>query len=340
MADKKKCFVISPIGQPGDEAREHSDDVFDYIIKPAMEEVGMGVYRGDHDQKVGKITEHIFDSILNDDLCIVILSFQNPNVYYELAVAQCAARPVIILNLKGNPLPFDIKDLRVIEYTLRPRMIQEKTYVKQIVEMVQNIKALNWVVKVPFGNGLAPLGGNRSDFRVHERFENLGPSPFWLELFGKATGTIDISGITLRTFTGIVEFRDILKSRAAAGCLIRIMCLDSENLALSYYMNPKIHKQPGSEIVAAEQSRDYFQKLAAEQPGIQFQTMRIGCHHQQMFRVDGLMFSALVMFSEGTKRSPLIECRSPSPLFDILRIEFDSLWKANAEASPVDSSPH
>ena len=32
----KKCFVISPIGPPDSEIREHADDVFEYIIKPAM----------------------------------------------------------------------------------------------------------------------------------------------------------------------------------------------------------------------------------------------------------------------------------------------------------------
>jgi len=45
----KKCFVISPIGQSGSEVREHADDVFDFIIKPAMAEVGIAVYRADHD---------------------------------------------------------------------------------------------------------------------------------------------------------------------------------------------------------------------------------------------------------------------------------------------------
>jgi hypothetical protein len=35
----------------------------------------------------------MYDSILKDDLLIAILTFQNPNVYYELAIAHAAARP-------------------------------------------------------------------------------------------------------------------------------------------------------------------------------------------------------------------------------------------------------
>ena len=41
-------------------------------------------------------------SILGDDLCIAVITGQNPNVFYELAIAQCAARPVIILVEKGQ----------------------------------------------------------------------------------------------------------------------------------------------------------------------------------------------------------------------------------------------
>ena len=29
-----KCFVISPIGQPGTAVREHADDVFECVIVP------------------------------------------------------------------------------------------------------------------------------------------------------------------------------------------------------------------------------------------------------------------------------------------------------------------
>jgi hypothetical protein len=36
----RRCFVISPIGMEGSQEREHADDVFDYIIKPALEAAG------------------------------------------------------------------------------------------------------------------------------------------------------------------------------------------------------------------------------------------------------------------------------------------------------------
>jgi len=37
----KRCFVISPIGEEGSDVRKHADDVFDYLIEPAMKECGI-----------------------------------------------------------------------------------------------------------------------------------------------------------------------------------------------------------------------------------------------------------------------------------------------------------
>ena len=78
----QRCFVISTIGDEGSEVREHSGDVFDFIIKPVMDELGIQAYRSDHAHGISKISEQMFQSILNDDLCIAVLTFSNPNVYY------------------------------------------------------------------------------------------------------------------------------------------------------------------------------------------------------------------------------------------------------------------
>ena len=47
---KRRCFVISPIGAERSEVREHADDVFEFIIKPAMDQLGINAYRSDHAQ--------------------------------------------------------------------------------------------------------------------------------------------------------------------------------------------------------------------------------------------------------------------------------------------------
>jgi hypothetical protein len=333
----KRCFVISPIGAAGSEVREHADDVFHYIIKPAMEEVGLGVYRADHDPQAGRITDHMFDSILKDDLCIAVLSFQNPNVYYELAVAQSAARPVIILNLKGNPLPFDIKDLRVIEYDFRPKAIIEKVYVRQIVEMVQNLAARNWTVPVPFGTGLSPLGRTRGDFVYHGRVDDHGRTDEWMEWLAGARHHLDLSGINLRYWSGMPGFRKLIERVARDGCAVRFLLMHPDNPALAQYFNPQISLGGPRAGPSTTEAIAYFRDLTACHPNVRVRQMRTGTHHQQVVRIDERLYAALVMYSETTRRCPLIECSAPSTFFQMMVGEFDALWDANAEpAGPAE----
>jgi O-acetyl-ADP-ribose deacetylase (regulator of RNase III) len=76
---------------------------------------------------------------------VVLLTGFNPNVFYELAVAQSAARPVVILIEKGLPLPFDVKDLRCIQYEMVPiSRLVKGTYADRVQEMLEEIKRQGW----------------------------------------------------------------------------------------------------------------------------------------------------------------------------------------------------
>ena len=125
----RKCFVISPIGEEGSKIRQHADDVYEFIIEPALKHFNIEPIRSDKIHETGKISNQIYNAIQTNDLCIVVLSFDNPNVFYELAVAQCAVRPVIILIEEGNKLPFDIQDERSVFYNLGARAFKEKIFI-------------------------------------------------------------------------------------------------------------------------------------------------------------------------------------------------------------------
>lgn len=141
---KKRCFVISPIGKEGSDVRKHADDVFEHLIHPAMRECGIEPIRADHLDSPGRISEQMFRAILDYDFCVVVLTGHNPNVFYELAVAQAAKRPVILLIKSGQDLPFDIKDLRCINYDLDNQSIRERAHIAQLVKFVETIRVANW----------------------------------------------------------------------------------------------------------------------------------------------------------------------------------------------------
>ena len=73
-----------------------------------------------------------------------MLTYENPNVYYELAVAQSACRPVVIMIEKGSSLPFDVKDFRVLTYDLRITVYKDKTHINRLIGMLAELKQAGW----------------------------------------------------------------------------------------------------------------------------------------------------------------------------------------------------
>jgi hypothetical protein len=111
---KKKCFVISPIGEEGSEMRERSDKVLEHIIKPPVEECGYECMRADEISEPGIITSQIIQHLIDDDLIIADLTGRNPNVYYELAVRHVVRKPIVQVIQAGESIPFDVAGTRTI----------------------------------------------------------------------------------------------------------------------------------------------------------------------------------------------------------------------------------
>ena len=44
---RRRCFVISPIGEEGSNVRAHADDVLEFIIKPALAKCDLVAVRSD-----------------------------------------------------------------------------------------------------------------------------------------------------------------------------------------------------------------------------------------------------------------------------------------------------
>jgi|SRR4051794_19999714 hypothetical protein len=115
--DKKRCFVISPMGEEGSEERKRADLVLRYVIRrPLVDEYR--VSRADDDTNPGAITPRVIQSILEADLIVADITSGNANVFYELAIAHGYDKPTIHVMASGTKPPFDVKDLRVIDYDL------------------------------------------------------------------------------------------------------------------------------------------------------------------------------------------------------------------------------
>jgi hypothetical protein len=74
----------------------------------------LSVVRADAIDKPGVITKQIIEYLVKSRLVIVDLSFNNPNVFYELAIRHMMRLPVVQLIRSGDRIPFDINQMRTI----------------------------------------------------------------------------------------------------------------------------------------------------------------------------------------------------------------------------------
>lgn len=70
--------------------------------------------RIDEESEMPRIMPELILQLSRCAFCIVDLSYEKANVYYELGYADGAKTPVIVTARKGTPLPFDVKDIPVL----------------------------------------------------------------------------------------------------------------------------------------------------------------------------------------------------------------------------------
>jgi hypothetical protein len=131
--------VISPFGENADEEK-HFKQVLKHLIKHVLEPKDYVVKRFDEIDESGLITNQVIERLLDDDLVVADLTNRNPNVYYELAVRHAARKPVIHIIQADQELPFDLKNLRIVKYSLAdPDALEDAR--SDVVRKVEAIEA-------------------------------------------------------------------------------------------------------------------------------------------------------------------------------------------------------
>ncbi len=113
---KKKCFIITPIGEEKSEIRKKAEQVIE-TIRPVLKRKGY-ISKAAHEiAEPNIIIDDIVQHLLTDDLVVANLTGLNANVMYELSIRHLTGKPVICLIEKGTTkLPFDIQESRSFFY--------------------------------------------------------------------------------------------------------------------------------------------------------------------------------------------------------------------------------
>jgi hypothetical protein len=273
----------------------------------------------------------MFDAILTYDLCIAVLTGANPNVYYELAIAQAAARPVVVMLEKGQLLPFDIKDLRCVAYDLKPRTMHERVYVKEIVDHIRALEATGWRGRVPFGD-LSPLGGRSRDEAIDivERATHFRTPENAIAMFEGCTERIELMGVTLGFYRRIDGIFDLLRARADAGCVVRALLMHPENPSFREFNNESIRSESFAHTVqAADEMFRNLARLGDQSGNVAVRRMRRGFQSGRLARTDREAIFMPYLFAQKAYKTPLVRCLRGSEVYEWLGEEFEALWGLN-----------
>jgi hypothetical protein len=66
----------------------------------------------------GRITDDILSGLQESSLCIADVTGNNPNVMWETGYAMALGKPTILIGQQVEQLPFDLKDHRILPYSL------------------------------------------------------------------------------------------------------------------------------------------------------------------------------------------------------------------------------
>jgi hypothetical protein len=313
------------------------DTVFHCIIEPALSD-RYEVIRGDHVARPGRITNQFVEDIIENDLIVCVLTGNNPNVYYELGIAESAARPIIVLRHRGDDVPFDVKDVRFIEYDLDPRRIYDRYYVEIFQRAEKELSpGENFDGKVPFAPHLTPLGRERLNFTVAERYDLLSPQV--LEILSGAEERFFFSGVSLRGWMANEGFVSLLQTKAQHGVKCRILIMGYDNPAVSQMLNRGIENQ---EERIRRNIKETYEILKGKQqaaPHLEVRMVQRGIVYQQMSMSERSMIWAPHLYCKQTGQSPAVRVdtgRLPlrqsglENLYVAMREEFEQLWHENA----------
>ncbi len=83
-------------------------------IKNVCERVGFVCMRGDEEYVVGELLRHIVRLIATARIVIANVGSRNPNVFYELGIAQALGKQTILVSQMLDDVPFDLQSQQIV----------------------------------------------------------------------------------------------------------------------------------------------------------------------------------------------------------------------------------
>jgi len=141
------AFVIMPFGKKkgGDGSLYDFNAIYTQLIKPTLELAGFEPFRADEETTSGDILTDMFQELLLADLCIVDMSIDNANVFYELGIRHAFRKRGIVHIQAGRAyMPFDIFNVRTIPYHVTPEGVPDPEFLEKDKAAISRVTRDTW----------------------------------------------------------------------------------------------------------------------------------------------------------------------------------------------------
>ena len=104
----KLCYVIMPFSKTKTCNEDEWTEIFDKIIKPAVERAKLGYQCLRSEATTGNIIKKVVNSLYHANVVIADLTDRNPNVFYELGVRHTLKGRTILIAQRRKDIPSDL----------------------------------------------------------------------------------------------------------------------------------------------------------------------------------------------------------------------------------------
>ena len=109
LIDPKLAFILTPFTKSEQRTFE--------AIQKGCSNAAFRAVRGDEERITGPILPHILRQIASARVIVANISTRNPNVFYELGIAQALGKPTILVSRSVEDVPFDLQSTQIIQFS-------------------------------------------------------------------------------------------------------------------------------------------------------------------------------------------------------------------------------
>lgn len=334
-AKSRRCFVIDPSHDADASVRAHADTLWKYVIQPAVLDTDYAAYRADRSYENAPTDQAAINAVLDDDLIIAVPSFGNARVFYETALAQAAARPLILMIEEGQDLGFDPRNAEVITYRLDTESVVSAVNVERLQTVIRELDMRGRPACHGFRPGTAALNGGCEDsVTVFERSPRFSYDRR-LEVMRGAKTRIDVMGVANLALALHPDTTDVVLARGARGVEIRILQCAPTNPGLISLVGARNAEQLDAIKREIDSAADAWRRIAdaAEREiSITVRRAQTSLPLSSALITDRAVVTTPYLHSRTTAESPTVFARAGDPFHHTMTEEFSVLW---AEATTV-----